>query len=418
VKSPEPVLERINNQLHALSEFSDDARPGWTRQVFTPVYRAERDWMRREFAEAGLSDVHTDQAGNIVGVLPGQNPLAAPIVIGSHTDTVDGGGRFDGIVGVLGSLEIVRLIRENGMRLHRSLVVMDFLGEEPNNFGVGCLGSRALVGQLKPQDLDRKNFEGTTLGQAYERFGLDPSAALGRSIKPGSWHSYVELHIEQGSELEKAGIDVGVVTGIAGIKRMLLDFQGLPDHAGTRRMEERSDALVAAAEAVLAIRHETCGAPAGSVATTTHLISQQDSLNVVPGRVELRGEIRSTSQDWLTTAEQRLTAQIRSSAAQYGVDVEAMWWPDNEVALANRTIQDLTTRSADSLGFTWEAIPSGATHDAAHLSHISPMGMVFVPSQGGRSHCPEEWTDLMDIGRGVQTFFALIQELDRTEIAR
>jgi beta-ureidopropionase / N-carbamoyl-L-amino-acid hydrolase len=183
-------------------------------------------------------------------------------------------------------------------------------------------------------------------------------------------------------------------------------------------MEERSDALVAAAEAVLAIRHETCGAPAGSVGTTTHLISQQDSLNVVPGRVELRGEIRSTSQDWLTTAERRLTAQIRASAAQYGVDVEAMWWPDNEVALADRTIQDVISRSADSLGFSWEAIPSGATHDAAHLSHISPMGMVFVPSQAGRSHCPEEWTDLIDIGRGIQTFFALIQELDRTEITR
>lgn len=407
-----PSPERIRQDLTELSEIRDPDSLGWSRTVFSEPYRASRDWIRARMVSAGL-EVRRDDAGNLVGLLPGEQPSAGALVTGSHTDTVRSGGRFDGIVGVVGAVELVRQLREKGIRLDRDLLVVDFLGEESNEFGLSCLGSRALAGDLAAADLDRRDGDGVRLADRYRRFGVDPAGVLGadRSLR-GRLHRYLELHVEQGPVLEERGATIGVVTAIAGIQRLLATFQGRPDHAGTMPMPERRDALVAAAEGVLAVRREGCGAPVHGVATTSTLTAEPGSPNVVPGVVRMNAEVRSVDHDWLSGARRRVAEEIRARAAEHGVEVDMQWHTDNPSVPASGEVHDVVARAADQLGLTWEAIPSGATHDAAHISRLCPMGMIFVPSRGGRSHCPDEYSDIDHISAGVQVLGASLLDLD------
>jgi N-carbamoyl-L-amino-acid hydrolase len=411
----EPVVARVESDLTELSEMRAPEHPGWTREVFSDPYRCSRDWISAKMRSAGL-EVRPDRAGNVVGVLPGRSPAAPALVTGSHTDTVKGGGRFDGTVGVLGALEVARRLRESGVQLTRDLVVVDFLGEESNDWGLSCLGSRAVAGELLDADLDRRDGSGHRLGEQYARFGLDPSAVLAeRWLTQLPVHGYVELHIEQGPLLEDKGAAIGVVTAIAGIERLMASFEGRPDHAGTRPMHDRRDAMVAAAHAVLAVHREGCGAPAHGVATATQVVNSLHAPNVVPASVQLRAEMRSIDVGWLETTKKRLAQDILTQAQALGVDVTFDWTSDNSVVPSAPSIQDTIAQAAARAGLTWEAVPSGATHDAAHIARWCPMGMIFVPSRAGRSHCPEEWTDIADIAAGVRALGDTLRILDGQE---
>lgn len=405
------TAERLDSGIAELAAFRDPARPGWTREVFSDSYRASRDWTVQRMRDAGL-EVNIDNAGNIVGRLPGRSPSAPAIVTGSHTDTVDGGGRFDGIVGVLGGIEAARLLRASATELDRDLLVVDFLGEESNPFGLSCLGSRAAAGELTPEDLDRQDYRGRRLGQAYSDFGLDPGTLTDVPWAHRRLHAYVELHIEQGPTLQQRGLPLGVVTAITGIERVIATFTGSADHAGTRAMDDRRDAMVAAAEAVLAVRAEGCGAPSHGVATSTRVESESRSPNVVPSLVRMQSEIRSVDSTWLSGVRGRLSHQIASKAAEYGVEVEFDWSTDNRIVHAAEGVQDVVASSADSLGIPWMPIPSGATHDAVHMATLAPMGMIFIPSKDGKSHCPEEWSDTADITLGIDALVQTITTLD------
>lgn len=410
--SPE-TLDRLSTGIAELSGFHDGDRPGWSREVFSAPYRASRDWTANRMRDAGL-EVHVDAAGNIVGRLAGRQASAPALVTGSHTDTVDGGGRFDGVVGVLGAIEAARLLQESGTRLQRDLLVVDFLGEESNVFGLSCLGSRSAAGEMTREDLDRRDYRGTSLGQAYTEFGLDPATLSDVPWARQPLHAFVELHIEQGPTLEKRGLPLGVVTAITGIERFIATFAGSADHAGTTSMDDRRDAMIAAAEAVLAVRAEGCGAPTHGVATSTRVESESRSPNVVPSLVRMYSEVRSVDTSWLTGVKGRLTAEIASKAAELGVDVGFEWSTDNAVVQADRGVQDVAGSAADALGLPWMPIPSGATHDAVHMAVLAPMGMIFIPSKGGKSHCPEEWSSTEDIAVGVHALLTTLQHLDAT----
>ncbi|WP_104180266.1 M20 family metallo-hydrolase [Arthrobacter sp. B0490] len=405
------TLDRLDTGVTELSAFHDGDRPGWTREVFSEPYRASRDWTAARMRDAGL-EVHVDAAGNIVGRLPGTEQSAPALVTGSHTDTVDGGGRFDGIVGVLGSIEAARLLQESGTRLRRDLVVVDFLGEESNVFGLSCLGSRSAAQELTSADLDRRDYRGVTLGQAYADYGLEPSRLLDVPWAKRPLHAFVELHIEQGPTLEKRGLPLGVVTAITGIERFVATFAGAADHAGTTSMDDRRDAMVAAAEAVLAVRSEGCGAPTHGVATSTRVESESRSPNVVPSLVRMYSEVRSVDPAWLSGVKGRLTAEIAAKAAALGVDVGFEWSTDNAVVQAAPGVQDVAGAAVDALGLPWMPIPSGATHDAVHMADLAPMGMIFIPSKGGKSHCPEEWSSTADIATGVDALVGTLRRLD------
>ena len=401
--------------LAELAKITESAQPGWTRRVFSDSYRASRQWVATRMQQAGL-EVHVDGAGNIVGRLAGRSSALPPLMTGSHTDTVHGGGRFDGIVGVLGAIEAGQRIMESGTTLERDLVIVDFLGEEANPFGISCIGSRALAGRLGRAHLDGNDSSGQSLGAALTGFGLDPERVLDAALKPGSAHSYVELHVEQGPLLERSGTSIGVVTAIAGIHRMLTTFQGRADHAGTTAMSERRDALAAAAEAVLVIEREACGAPVHGVSTTGRIESSPGSFNVVPDEARLWAEMRSIDPDWLSGAKLRIAQNIAAEASKRGVHTLVEWLSEQRVAETNSSVQDHIASAATSLGLDWEAVPSGAGHDAAHMVHLGPMGMIFIPSVGGRSHVPEEFTEIDDIVHGVHTLASTLVQLDTTEL--
>lgn len=405
-----PDADRLWGDLHDLAELVEAGEPGWTRRVFGDPYRAARDWVAARMRDAGLA-VTVDPAGNIVGRLPGRHG-GPPLVTGSHTDTVRGGGRFDGAVGVLGAIEVARRLRETGTRLDHDLLVVDFLGEEANPYSGTCLGSQAACGVLSAADLDRTDARGARLGDAVAGFGLDPSAMLTPTWASGPLHGYVELHVEQGATLERAGVGIGVVTAIVGIERFLARFTGRADHAGTRNMDDRKDALVAAAKAVLAVEREGCGAPVHAVATAGNLLVDPGADNVVPGRTHLTAEFRSVDREWLSGVRGRVTAEIARLAAENGVEAMLDWAADNDVVPMAESVQNLAGAAADGLGLPWMAFPSGAGHDAAHLAARCPAGMIFVPSHDGRSHCPEEWTERTDVTAGVHVLAATLRRMD------
>lgn len=400
----------LGQEFEGIELLVDPDVEGWTRTVFSPYYREEREWMRREFEASGLRNVHVDGFGNILGTLPGKNPSAPPIVLGSHTDTVERGGRFDGIVGVLGALEVARRIQEGPHRLEHPLMVVDFFGEEANPFGLTCLGSRALVGNLSVRDLQRLDPSGgKTLGDAMLDFGLNPAALNRRTGRTLGWHAYLELHIEQSTALEEAQCSIGVVTAIAGIKRLLAKYLGQYDHAGGARMRSRRDAVLAAASSALAIHQFACANPGYAVATTTHIDSLQTAQNVVPGQAHLRAEARSTDAAWLASVETDLARRLSACAEDFGCSVDLQWFLDNQIVRPDTTLQQAIASASRDLGLSWTAVPSGATHDSVHISKLAPMGMIFVPSKGGRSHCPEELTLPEDILNGI----AVLEETTR-----
>ena len=412
-----PDSERLAAGLEELSSFSDSAEPGWTRQVFSEPYRASREWTRNRMEAAGLQ-THPNAAGNIIGVLPGRNRSLPALMTGSHTDTVHGGGRFDGMVGVLGSIEVARRLRETGTRLDRDLVVADFLGEESNTFGVSCVGSRSISGFLLPEHLDRLDADGHRLGDAMRRFGLDPDQAISQAWPSGSVHSYVELHIEQGPLLERKGVSIGVVTAIAGIELLTAKFHGRADHAGTTPMDGRQDALLAAARAILTVEREACNAPVHAVSTTGRIESAPGAVNVVPDEASIWAEMRSTDAAWLGEATARLAREIAAEADKRGVHSMIEWLNDQDCVAATPLVQDQIAAAADDIGLSWAAVPSGAGHDAAHIARMAPMGMIFVPSAGGRSHVAAEFTEIGSIVDGVHVLAATLARLDKVPAPR
>jgi len=409
-----PEIDRLDADLAALAEYHDADVPGWSREVFSPQYRAAREWVRATMTGAGL-EVHIDAAGNIIGRLAGRDPAKPPLVTGSHTDTVTQGGRYDGVVGVLSGIEVARRLRERGTLLERDLLVVDFLGEEANEFGVSCLGSRAITGQLIPDHLDRTDGTGMALGKAFESFGLDGGAATGITWGTRGIHGYLEMHIEQGPLLERSGEQIGVVTAIAGIDRVLAHFTGAAGHAGTTPMSDRHDALVAAAEAVLTVERVGCGAPVHGVATSGRIESTPGSMGVITDRARLWAEIRSVDPSWLHGARRQIVDEITAAARARGVTVETEYLTDQDPVPATRSMQDLIAATASTLGYTWKAVPSGAGHDAAHLARLGPMGMIFIPSTGGLSHCPQEFTESTDIARGAHVLAEALVALDRVD---
>ncbi|MDR2565550.1 MAG: M20 family metallo-hydrolase [Bifidobacteriaceae bacterium] len=407
--------DRLMAAIEALAAgYAESGEPGWTRRVFSEPYRAARDWVAGQMRAAGL-EVTLDAGGNVLGRLPGRSPSKPAIVLGSHSDTVWAGGRFDGIVGVLAAVAVAAAVNESGFELEHDLVVADFLGEEANPFGISCIGSRSVAGVLEPWHLSREDPDGATLGVAMERFGVDPDAALSGAWAPNSVHAYLELHIEQGPLLETSGKQIGVVTAIAGIERLIAAFTGRADHAGTMPMEQRSDALLAAASAALSVEREACGAPVHAVATSGRIDAFPGAMNVVPGSARLWAEMRSVDPAWLHGAKRRLAERIAQDASARGVDTAIEWLSDQDPVPTAHSVQDRIAQAAEGLGLTWESVPSGAGHDAAHMAHLGPMGMIFIPSIGGRSHVPEELSLPKDIVDGARVLALTALDLDSRE---
>jgi N-carbamoyl-L-amino-acid hydrolase len=403
---------RLWGDVMSLAEITDPARP-YTRRSFTKLFLDGRAWLERRFLEAGLT-TRIDAAGNLIGRLEGRNPALGTIAIGSHSDTVPSGGRFDGIAGVVAALEIARALR-TGAQLEHSLEIIDFLAEEPSEYGLSCVGSRGMTGALDDKMLKLTAPNGETLGDAMRRVGGDPDRlqqASRTDIK-----AFLELHIEQGVVLESRSIDVGVVSSIVGIRRIEIVFDGHADHAGTTPLGLRRDALMAAAQTVLAVRKiaERLDGKDGEyfVATVGVLNVEPSASNVVPGRCSLIIDIRSTSTKLKDRFEEALEQESAEAAIAARVERSTFaTLSDGPPVMCDGMLQGALRTAAHRLGFNETAIPSGAGHDAAFMSRICRSGMVFVPCLAGISHAPEEWADKDGLAMGASVLLEAVKTLD------
>ncbi|SBW06556.1 N-carbamoyl-L-amino acid hydrolase [uncultured Alphaproteobacteria bacterium] len=403
--------DRLWADVEALARFTRPESP-WTRRAFTPEFDAARTWLRAAFAEAGLT-VRLDACANLIGRREGSEPGLPVLMSGSHCDTVPAGGRFDGIAGVLAALAFARALNASGTALRHPFEVVDFLSEEPSDYGVSSIGSRAIAGRLSAAHLAMTDGRGETLAQAIARAGGDP-AALGEPLRrTGEIAAYVELHIEQGRVLETANLPIGVVDRIVGIARHNLVVTGRTDHAGSTPMDARHDALAGAARVISAVEslaREMTGNPEYVVATVGRIAVSPNAANAVPGRVEMVLDLRAGSDAVLAAFPERLRARC---------DLGPLGFEIAPVSLAPATdcapaVTAAIAAAADRLGLGRRALPSGAGHDAVNAALLAPTGMIFIPCRDGRSHVPEEWSTPEQLYDGARVLAETLFDLDRT----
>lgn len=394
---------RIAADLEALAALTEPGRP-WTRRAFSPMFLEGRAWLEARMKAAGL-ETRIDAGGNLIGRRAGRRPGSGTLMIGSHSDTVPDGGRFDGVAGVVAGLEVARALADAGVALDHDLEIVDFLAEEVSIFGVSCIGSRAMTGQLPPDWLPRES-GGRSLSTAFAEMGGDAGAlSAGRDDIAG----FLELHIEQGPVLEAAGEAIGVVTAIAGITRIAVTVQGRADHAGTTPMGLRDDALVKAAGLVLAIRDkaaELAAGPGHFTATVGEFAIAPGAANVVPSSATMLVDARAADRSdmdaflgWLAGA-----AQAADGAAQV--------ISDNPPCPSAPALCEALEAAAARLGAPHRRMVSGAGHDTAWIGKVAPAAMIFVPCKDGRSHSPDEWAETDDIALGAAVLFETLRALD------
>jgi beta-ureidopropionase / N-carbamoyl-L-amino-acid hydrolase len=407
---------RLRRRLEHLSTFGRPAggafASGVSRVAYSDADVAARAWFLSEMRAAGLTP-RLDAAGNIFARWGG-DPARPPILFGSHIDSVPSGGNFDGDLGSLSALEVMQACQAAGVTTRRPLEMVVWAHEESTAFGKGTACSRIVAGDLKAGDLDQ-TWNGLRRAEAIARIGGDP-ARIEQAVRPkGAWHSYLELHIEQGGTLERARVPIGVVEGIVAINRYDVVVEGFANHAGTTPMGERQDALVAASMVVLAVREVVASRQGRQVGTVGRMDVEPNSPNVVPGRVALSVEFRDLSEATLRELGEAIRARAATIASQTGTRITLDLASTNPVALADRGVQAAIGRAAERAGLEARHLPSGAGHDAQMIAALCPMGMIFVPSVGGVSHSPRELTTWDDCARGAGVLLGAILDLDRRD---
>ena len=401
--------ERLRANLEGLSRFGRPAGGTFADGVSRTAY-SDADIAGRAFAmglmrDAGLNPV-IDAAGNIIGKRAGTQAGAKPIIIGSHIDSVRAGGNFDGDVGSMAALEVLRTLDDHKIKTRHPVEMAIWSNEEG-----GTVGSTAFAGRLGPGALDNVYY-GITLREGLKRIGGDPERLAAAARAPGSIHAYLELHIEQGGILDAAKIPIGVVDGIVAIDRYDVTITGFANHAGTTPMAGRRNALLAAARMIEAVDAIVKREPGRQVGTVGQLSVFPNAPNVIPGRVEMTVELRDLNQDKVTALGQAVQARAREIAAETGTDIN--FHPTEHVlaALADPAVQARIETAAKQLGLPFMHLPSGAGHDAQLLAKLGPMGMIFVPSINGISHSPKELSTWGDCSNGANVLLHTLLAVD------
>jgi N-carbamoyl-L-amino-acid hydrolase len=408
---PAPSEARLDADLHALAAFTRPDRP-YTRRAFSDEDRAARAWLAARMAEAGLA-VTVDAAGNQIGRRPGAH-RGPGLMIGSHLDTVEAGGRFDGIAGVLAGLEVARCLEARGHRLARDLEVVNFTCEEPSEFGLSTIGSRALSGKLDAAAARQlRDGAGGTLAEALDTVGGRGQALETARRAPGAIARYLELHIEQAVSLDRAGVPLGVVTAIAAPSRYRVAVRGRQDHAGGTPMPDRRDALAAAAELVLRVEAIAREVGRGMVGTVGALAVHPNMVNIVPGETDLLVDFRGIDPDAIARALGRFEAALGEVAERRQVAVEATALVRETPLVVAEEMVTAAEAAAAAAGVPWRRVTSGASHDANHVARLCPVGLLFIPCRDGRSHCPEEWAEVAHLAAGTRVLLELVLRLDR-----
>ena len=403
---------RLQDAIAELARFDDDpGTRGITREVYTPTYQAAHERVGEWMSDAGL-ELRLDAVGNLFGRWAGGEPDAPLVLTGSHVDTTLDAGRYDGVVGVLGAIEAIHLLRSAGVVPRRSIEVVAWAGEEPR-FGTGCVGSRAAAGVLERTDLDRlRDRDGTSMAAALRQAGFDPDRLAEARIDPARVHALVELHIEQGAVLEDSGEPIGVVTAIAAPHDFRLRLCGAATHAGATPMRLRRDALAGAAEAIAAVERIARASPSGTTVGTVGVLRlRPGAINVVPGEVELDVDVRDSDPHARAAVVHDVLAAARETAARRGLELEVTPIVEDMPVACEPLVIAAAEAALRELGLPFRRMISGAYHDAMVMGARIPIGMIFVPSAGGISHHPDEHTDPEDLERGVQVLAGTLARL-------
>ncbi len=393
--------DRLVRDLETLAAIGADAQGGVTRIAYSREDREGREWVRAEFAALGLSET-TDSAGNDTWVYPGTESKLASIALGSHTDTVPNGGRYDGALGVLSALAVVRALHQGNRRLRHPVEVVNFAAEEATMSGA-TFGSRAMAGTLAPDVVNHRAWDSRTVADHLRDAGLDPDRVTAAKRTDGP-AAFLELHIEQGRRLETQRKPIGVVEGIAGIRRYEVTVNGYANHAGTTLMQDRQDALVMAAPYILQVK--SVAEQHGIVGTVGKMDILPGSPNVIPGQVIINLEIRGLDEGVLDLAERQLEEEAGKLQAAF-VQTSNKPSVDSDPLL----VQALVAACEDN-GYAYARMASGAGHDAMCMADLAPQAMLFVPSHNGVSHSPDEYTPSEDCVAGAQVLGTALLHLD------
>ncbi len=402
---------RLKRNIIALSEIGGQPNGGVTRLAYSIQEKQAREWVAARFQECGLP-VRLDAAGNLFAHLRGRFPL--PLVMtGSHVDTVPNGGHFDGAAGTLAALEVGNTLREAGFKPVNSIEFAVFAAEESPRFKAGNrFGSRALVGQVGPADAELLTDEnGITLAQAMCALELDPALLPTAQQRHGAIKAFLELHIEQGTELQALGIPVGVVTRVAGTRRYQIEVWGRADHSGGTPMHARQDALAAASQIILEIERAANEIGGSLVETVTTLSVEPNAMNIVPGKVVLGVDMRDIHCDALDRATLALFESVDSVAQQRGVAATITVLRETAPIKLAPHLCDAMREAGARAGIPTALVPSHTGHDAISMSAITDSGMIFVRNPGGKSHSPAECVEWDDLALATQLLLETIVSL-------
>ena len=399
--------QRINEHLGALSKFGANPQGGVSRVAYSEADLQGRAYAISLMKEAGL-DVHIDAAGNIVGTRAGSDPGLKPLVLGSHIDSVPMGGNYDGDVGSLSAIEVAQILKESRTALRHPMEIIIFQNEEG-----GVIGSLAIATGLSNTLLNVTSHSGKTIREGIRLIGGDPDHLEAARRKQGSIAGYFELHIEQGGRLEREKTDIGVVEGIVGILDCEVTIEGFANHAGTTPMDQRHDAMLSAARFIEKVNQVVTGVPGAQVGTVGWIRAEPGAYNVVPGKVTLGLELRDLDEQKFLglfhglQSEAEALGKLNQTRFQFAQPII------DHPALTDNAMRNLIDGTARSFGFSTKSMPSGAGHDAQEMARLGPVGMIFVPSIGGISHSPKEFSRPQDIENGANVLLQSVLAFDR-----
>ena len=402
--NPDRMLDTFN-QLALIGGTGDG---GVNRTTFSEAHLAARKWFREQIKSSGF-EFKTDGAGNHSAVLTCGRSNVQTLLIGSHLDSVPKGGRFDGALGVVAAFEVLRTVKENGISLKLNLEAMDFTDEEGTHLSL--FGSSALAGHLHPDDLKNPYSGRENFAAGLARAGLTEEGLLQAKRSKESIAGYLELHIEQGKRLERAGINIGVVSAIVGYGSYRMSYLGRADHAGSTTMEDRLDAGQGVAAFILEVRETVMRDFPNCVANVGKLEFVPGASNIVPARADFLLEFRSPDANQLSQLDLTLTELAEQKAKQFGLQLKAEPLGKHLPNLMSSEIQNAFQKSCHDLGLSSTVLASGAIHDAQSLVDICPIGMIFIPSVDGASHAPREFTRWEDCVNGANVLLQTVLRL-------
>ncbi len=397
---------RLNKHLSELSKFGNNEFGGVSRVAYSDADLNGREFVMKLMKTAGM-DVHIDAGGNIIGTLAGKNNDLPPIAIGSHIDSVPEGGNFDGNVGSMSAIEVAQTLRESKHTLNHPLIVVIFQNEEG-----GLFGSKVMTSGLTELELELQSSSGYSIRKGIQRIGGNIDQLEKAKLKKNEWVAYVELHIEQGGILYNENLDIGVVQGIVGIKQWDVMVKGFANHAGTTPMDQRRDALYAAAQYVQAVHEIGKNTPGKQVATVGKIKSFPGAPNVIPGMVNASLEIRDLDGKKINSIYKNIKSSSENIAKNTGTEFKFKQTINIIPEPTNRRVSWAINQAAQDLQLSSKFMPSGAGHDAQEMAVICPIGMIFIPSKEGISHSPKEYSSPKDIANGANVLLHTVLKLD------